>query len=155
MTRQDRKYSLSLAGEFFVAAELQRRGVSAAVTYGNAKQADVVVLSASGASAAVLEVKSTSSRHKWVVGNRIPEPSEQLWVFVHIPDGEGESPRYFILASRELHGILMPYHKEYQDQYRQRYGHESTATGVVSLRLTDAGPFEHQWDKVLDRVRKG
>lgn len=153
MTRQDQKNFLSLAGEFFVAAELQRRGVWAAVTYGNAKQADIVVLSASRTRAVVLEVKSTASK-RWVVGNQVPKPSKQLWVFVHIPDGERESPRYFIFTSRELHGILMPYHKKYQDNYRQKYGHESTAIGVVSLSLTDASPFEDQWDKVLSRVSK-
>jgi len=37
MSKQAQKYHLSLAGEFYVAAELQRRGISAAVTYGNAK----------------------------------------------------------------------------------------------------------------------
>jgi hypothetical protein len=42
MSKQAQKYHLSLAGEFFVAAELQRRGVAAAVTYDNAKNADVV-----------------------------------------------------------------------------------------------------------------
>jgi hypothetical protein len=35
MSKQEQKYDLSLPGEFFVAAELQRRGISAAVTYGN------------------------------------------------------------------------------------------------------------------------
>ncbi|MSQ06666.1 MAG: hypothetical protein EXR54_00745 [Dehalococcoidia bacterium] len=153
MTNQERKLFLSLAGEFFVAAELQRRGASAAVTYGNAKQADVVVLSASRVSAVVLEVNSTTAK-KWVVGNRIPEPSDQLWVFVKIPEDKKESPRYFILTSRELHGILMPYHLKYQCKYRQKYGHESTATAVVSLPLKDASSHEARWDKVLARVPK-
>ena len=45
MKSQQRKYNLSLAGDFFVAAELQRRGVMASVTYGNAKKADVVAFS--------------------------------------------------------------------------------------------------------------
>ena len=47
MSKQAQKYHLSLAGEFYVAAELQRRGISAAVTYGNAKNADVVAFSMS------------------------------------------------------------------------------------------------------------
>jgi hypothetical protein len=65
MSTQLQKYHLSLAGEFFVAAELQRRGISAAVTYGYAKSADVVAFSMSGEKAVVIEVKSTSQL-KWV-----------------------------------------------------------------------------------------
>lgn len=60
MNKQAQKYHSSLAGEFFVAAELQRQGIAAAVTYGNAKNADVVAFSISGDKAVVIEVKSTS-----------------------------------------------------------------------------------------------
>jgi hypothetical protein len=84
MSKQAQKYHLSLAGEFFVAAELQRRGICAAVTYGNAKSADVVAFSLSGEKAVVIEVKSTSSP-KWVVGGTIPSASEKPWVFVYLP----------------------------------------------------------------------
>lgn len=42
MSKQAVKYHLAMAGEYFVAAQLHRLGVSAAVTFGNAKTADVV-----------------------------------------------------------------------------------------------------------------
>ena len=73
MSRQAEKYHLSLAGEFYVAAELQRRGISAAVTYSNAKKADVVAFS-SGSYAVAIEVKSTPGPD-WVVGGSVPQPS--------------------------------------------------------------------------------
>ena len=40
MSDQARKHVLGLAGEFLVAGEILRRGITA-VTYGNAKKADV------------------------------------------------------------------------------------------------------------------
>jgi len=42
---QARKHAIGMAGEFFVTAELLRRGLLASVSYGNAKKADVVALS--------------------------------------------------------------------------------------------------------------
>jgi hypothetical protein len=44
-SNQKRKYMLGLSGEFLVAGELLRREISAAVTYGNAKKADVIAVS--------------------------------------------------------------------------------------------------------------
>ena len=40
---QDKKYKIGVSGEFLVAGELLRRDLQAAVTYGNAKRADVFV----------------------------------------------------------------------------------------------------------------
>lgn len=61
MKRQEEKYHLSMAGEFFVAAQLQRLGVSASVTYGNAKSADVVAFAKDKDIAVIIEVKSSGS----------------------------------------------------------------------------------------------
>ena len=57
--KQAAKYHLSLAGEYYVAAELQRRGIHASVTYGNAKQTDVVAFCEASTRAVVIEVKAT------------------------------------------------------------------------------------------------
>ena len=162
VTNQQRKLNLSLAGEFFVAAELQRRDVMASVTYGNAKKADVVAFSPETSTAQVIEAKSTSQR-KWVVGNKNPEPSEDLWVLVHIPENSTETTRYFILTAREIHGILKPGEVEYCQKYIERHGHEPTGVGVYSVRLnqvdgkqqangTQLESCEGKWDKILSRV---
>ena len=55
--KQAQKHMLGLAGEFLVAGELLRRNITAAVSYGNAKKADVVAML--GRSAIWLEVKTT------------------------------------------------------------------------------------------------
>ena len=134
MKSQQRKYNLSLAGDFFVAAELQPRGVMASVTYGNAKKGDVVAFSPNISTAQVIELKSTS-KQKWVVGTKNPEPTEDLWVLVHIPETSTETTRYFILTAREIHAILNPGEVEYRRRYIKRHGHEPTGRGVYSVRL--------------------
>ena len=62
---QSEKHRLGLTGEYLVAGELLRRGIDAAITYGNAKKADVVAFSEERLLR--IEVKTTS-QIKWVLG---------------------------------------------------------------------------------------
>jgi hypothetical protein len=58
---QAEKDSVHLAGEYYVAAELHRRGIHATITYGNAKAADILAFSLEGNRLARVEVKSSRS----------------------------------------------------------------------------------------------
>lgn len=130
-TRQARKHSIGMAGEFLVAGELLRRGLMAAVTYGNAKRADVVAFH-EGRSTTV-EVKSTSES-RWVLGGSLPEDSSSLWVLVHLPVDEAKAPEYFVLTSAELRGLVRPGYDSYMERYRQKHGKEYSGAGVVSVQ---------------------
>ena len=143
---------LGLSGEFLVAGELLRRGVRAAVTYGNAKRADVVAMD--GPNAVSLEVKTTSEG-KWVLGGDLPPDSPQLWVLVYLPTRDTEPPQYFILTGSELRVLLMPEHEAYVSRYRARHGKDPTAKGVVSIQrsllpASDLGA----WDRVTSSLRR-
>jgi hypothetical protein len=137
---------MGLAGEFLVAGELLRRGVVATVAYGNAKKADVLAVYAERATN--LEVKTTSAA-KWVLGGTLPEASPSLWVLVHLPTEETEPPAYYILTSQEIREIVLPKYDAYRERYRQKYGKERSAKGVVSIQRKDIG-IEHRgaWSKV-------
>jgi hypothetical protein len=152
ISRQTQKYHLSLAGEFFVAAELQRRGVSAAVTYGNAKSADVVAFSVSGEKAVVIEVKSTS-QPTWVVGGFTPPPSPKPWVFVYLPVDQLEAPSYYVVLQWELHDILTPLDAEYRRGFKERHGVEyGDRRGVVNFTRVQAESFRNAWEKIIDQL---
>ena len=131
MSKQSRKHTTGLAGEFLVAGELLRRGIMAAVTYGNAKKADVIAIN--GAKAASLEVKSTS-QPKWVLGGELPANNSNIWVLVHLPQDENASPEYFVLTSAELRGLVLPHHEAYNAKYRATHGKEFSGKGVVSIQ---------------------
>lgn len=148
--RQKEKYAVGMAGEHFVAAELIRRGVAASVTMGNSKRTDVVVMNAEGTRVAIVEVKS-SPRREWVVGNMVPAPSKQSWVFVHIPP-DGTSPRYFVLTAKDLYEILSPGDSAYSAQYQKKNGRPFTGKGVVKLKIADAEVSENKWEKILAQV---
>ena len=150
--RQQEKYHLSIAGEFFVAAELHRRGVTAAVTYGNAKQADVVAFSEANGKVVVVEVKTTSQK-QWVVGGHVPAPSGRPWVFVYLPTKHGEGPCYYVLTQKELHDVLAPIDAEYFRKYKEKHGKEyGDKPGVTSLSRDQAEGFLNKWEKIIGQL---
>lgn len=66
---QDEKNFLGMAGEFLVAAELNRRYLLSAATYGTAKSADVWAFNEDTHRAVRIEVKTTSiENRRWAVG---------------------------------------------------------------------------------------
>lgn len=146
-TKQELKYHLSLAGEFYVAAELQRRGLHASVVYGNAKSTDVVAFFEASSRAAVVEVKSTA-QSDWVVGDTVPAPSDKPWVFVRVPTDVQTPPRFFVMTQRELHDILTPGDLAYRERFKAKHGVEFKK-GVVTLTLKEAEPHANQWEKIL------
>ena len=143
---QARKHTTGMAGEFLVAGELLRRGVMAAVTYGNAKKADVITFR-EGRSLS-LEVKSTSER-KWVLGGAVPLDDASLWVLVYLPPDETQAPSYFILTSADLRKAVLPRHDAYMTRYVKKHGAAYTGAGVVSV-LRDEVDQSHlgAWHKV-------
>lgn len=150
MSKQSQKHTTGLAGEFLVAGELLRRGIMAAVTYGNAKKADVIAINE--AKAASLEVKSTS-KDKWVLGGQLPADNSSIWVLVHLPLDESASPEYFVLTSAELRSLLLPQHEEYNRKYREKHGKEYSSNGVVSIQrklLNDS--HQGAWEKVRNEL---
>lgn len=152
MSNQAQKYHLSLADEFYVAAELQRRGISAAVTYGNAKSADVVAFSTTGENVVVIEVKSTSQT-KWVVGGKVPCPTTKPWVFVHMPLEPTVPPSFFIVLQSGLHDILAPIGIEYRRKFKEKHGVEyGDRPRVENLTKQQAAPFKDAWSKIVDQL---
>ena len=148
MSKQKQKYNLAMAGEYYVAAELHRRGIPASITYGNAKKADVVATSEDGEAAVVIEVKSTSQT-KWIVGQYLPESSDRVWVFVYVPKECDQPPSFYILTQSEIRDILQPQDEEYRRQFKEKHGVEyGDKPGVCSLKRSEVTSAEGSWDKV-------
>ncbi|MDD3443644.1 hypothetical protein PTW32_00760 [Dechloromonas agitata] len=150
MASQAEKYSVGMAGEHFVVAELLRRGVSASVTMGNAKRADVIAVNTDSTKVVIIEVKSSKNK-EWLVGNTPPQPSSQPWIFVHIP-ADGSPPRYFVLTAKELHDVLSPGDAEYRRKFHAKHGVEFTGKGLCKIKMVEAQAFENTWKTILDQI---
>jgi hypothetical protein len=89
-----------LAGEFFVAAELLKRGFQTSVTFGNAKAIDLVAVHPETGRVFTVQVKSLRSRNFFPIDHsRIQR--EQIYVFA-ILNKPGEPVHYFIVPGTVL-----------------------------------------------------
>lgn len=118
-----------LAGEYFVAAELYRRGFSVGMTIGNAKAIDLFV----NKEDKTLSIQVKAIRNKKSVGWPIMQDKvfdNILYIFVNLNDQE--NPDYYIATGQEA--------REKVKQYATR--------GIIDLTTLKNDIFLNRWDKL-------
>jgi hypothetical protein len=119
-----------LAGEYFVAAELYRRGYSVAVTLGNAKAIDL--FAEKGTRTVNIQVKAIRNRKSvgWpMVRDRILD--NVIYIFVCLND-PGTPPQYFICTPEEARKKIKQY----------------STRGIIDLTTLREPVYEERWDKI-------
>jgi hypothetical protein len=123
--------------------------MQAAVTFGNAKKADVIAIC--GDRALPIEVKTTQQR-TWIVGQRAPEASDQIWVLVFLPEEDANPPEYYVLTGHELNAILDPKDAVYFERYLAKHGEPyGDRPGVCTLPKTLVKEHSGAWEKITAR----
>ena len=93
-------HKTGLAGEFFVAAELLKRGLQTSLTLGNAKAIDLFAVNDKGTQFTI-QVKAVRSRNHFPLDpNRIA--SKCIYVFV-VLNKLGTPPDYYIVPGVDFH----------------------------------------------------
>lgn len=118
-----------LAGEYFVAGELYRRGFSVGMTIGNAKAIDLFV----NKDTKTYSVQVKAIRNKKSVGWPMMKDKvldDVLYVFVNLNDQN--APDYYIATGKEA--------REKVKQY--------TTRGIVDLTSLKNENFLNRWDKL-------
>lgn len=128
------KSSTHLAGEYFVAAELYRRGFSVETTIGNAKAIDLFVHKDNRIISVQVKAIQNKKNSGWrLMSNKIVEGV--LYVFVNLNDQE--NPDYYIATAEETTQKIIDY---------------GTHSGI-SLKTLTNDQFLNRWDK-LELVEK-
>jgi hypothetical protein len=124
-----------LAGEYFVAAELYRRGYSVAITLGNAKA--IYLYAEKGTQSINVQVKAIRDRKStgWPVMRDRVLPNI-LYIFVCL-NQPGTPPDYFICTSEETRGNVK--------QYKTR--------GTVPANALRSTKYRERWDKLEAALR--
>lgn len=123
-----------LAGEYFVAAELYRRGFSVGMTIGNAKAIDLFA----NKDNKTLSVQVKAIRNKKSVGWPMMKDKvidDVLYVFVNLNDQS--NPDYYIATGQEARSKVKQY----------------TTRGIIDLTTFRSESFYNRWDK-LELVEK-
>ncbi|WP_162913208.1 group I intron-associated PD-(D/E)XK endonuclease [Rhodospirillaceae bacterium SYSU D60014] len=121
-----------LAGEFFVAAELSKRGYSVSVTLGNAKAVDL--FAEKDGRTVNIQVKAIRSRKSngWpMVKSKVRRSGDLVYAFVCLNE-IGEPPSYFVLTGAEAYAKTK--------QYETR--------GIINVGSLRSPEFVDRWDKL-------
>ena len=98
------KILTGIAGEFFVAAELTRRGYIVSITPHSTEDVDILAVHADTKQALTVQVKtSQGARNEWVLGVRAERAAADNHYFVFVSlKGLTDSPAYPIVPSSEV-----------------------------------------------------
>jgi hypothetical protein len=141
LPRRPESNTSHLAGEYFVAAELYKRGYSVAMTLGNAKAIDLFV--ERGLRTANVQVKAIRLRRN--VGWPILKSkvfSRVVYVLVCLND-EATAPTFFIGTASEIRPRIR--------EYPQPNG---TTRGILNYGSINSAQFKGRWDKVEAALHK-
>ena len=104
-----------VAGEYFVAAELSRRGYIASISLRNTRGIDILATNQDGSRSVTIQCKTSQRPQKrWVLNEKSQDfvSSTHFYVFVLLGVA-GERPQYHVVPSREVANSLKADHKKW------------------------------------------
>lgn len=120
-----------LAGEFFVTAELLKRGIQTSVTLGNAKAVDLLAYREETDQSFVVQVKSLRATNYFLI-NREKIARSHVYVFVLL--NKPRVPvRYFIVPGSEL------------IDHPEKFGKEFSNPKMPGILPRDLAEYENNW----------
>jgi hypothetical protein len=89
-----------VAGEYFVAAELSRRGYIASISLRNTRGIDILATNAAASRSVTIQCKTSQSRNKWLLSIKDESfhSENHFYVFVALR-GPEERPHYHVVPS--------------------------------------------------------
>lgn len=124
--------STGLSGEYFVAAELLRRGYTVGITMGNAKGIDI--LAEKNDKQFIVQVKAIYKQKNvgWPIMQNKVRP-DCYYVFVNLNGDKMSEPEYFICTGEEAFTLVK--------QYETR--------GIMNRYSLNNEDFKGRWDKII------
>jgi hypothetical protein len=104
-----------VAGEYFVAAELSRRGYIASISLRNTRGIDILATNQDSTRSVTIQCKTSQKKLKrWVLSDKSEAfvSSTHFYVFVLLGIAE-ERPQYHVVPSRDVANCLKADHKKW------------------------------------------
>ncbi len=133
-----------VSGEYFVAAELSRRGYIASLTLKNTRGIDILVANSDATKSVGIQVKTSQDRGKqWILNKKVEKgmASNLFFVFVSLNNGT-TPPAYHIVSGQVVADYARTYHADWLSGTKQNGG----ARKDTSMRS-----FRDAEDEYLDR----
>ena len=149
--------SIGNSGEYFVAAELERRGFTATVPMSNTKDFDILAINRDTHRQVALQVKTNRSKHKtWILTKKSEDISGPKIYYVFILLNDLEQPQYYIVESELIAESMREGYKRWitgdktgkkrHETSMRKFTFEiSEYSNCLGLKYED---FESNWDKL-------
>jgi hypothetical protein len=107
-----------IAGEYFVGAELSRRGYVASITLRNTRGIDILASNADATKSVGIQVKTTQKRGKWILSEKIEREKDiatnLFFVFVYL--NGFDAPEYHIVPRADVVQYVSEDHEKWLSQ---------------------------------------
>ena len=142
------------AGEYFVAAELSRRGVVAALTMSGTDAFDILAVNKAGDSYSI-QVKTTQYEKKlrWLLSSKDENPKANFYVFVNL-NGTEKQPDYYIMRATEVAAAI----KEEHETWLAKPKRDGTAHKPINMRqiiLDQQDKSKDSWYLITGETQNG
>ena len=104
------------AGEYFVAAELSRRGYIASISLRNAKGVDILVTSEDSNETLNIQVKTAKNKKAiWILSkkNETIISDRFFYILVLLPPDDMQRPHFYIVPSKRVARYISVFHKRH------------------------------------------
>jgi Holliday junction resolvase-like predicted endonuclease len=137
-----------VAGEYFVAAELSRRGYIASITLRNTRGIDILASDADATKSVGIQVKTNQNSGKeWMLSNKIEEEDQSksknlFYVFVRL-NGMGE-PEYYIVPRK----VVVKFAAENHQKWLATPGRKGQAHVDTPMRKfwDSSNKYKNRWE---------
>lgn len=104
-----------VAGEYFVAAELSRRGFIASITMRNSRGFDILATNENASRTVTIQVKTNQhDRREWMLNDKAEKSFSDDWFYVFvILRRPHERPSYYIVPSKDVAAQISASHRSY------------------------------------------
>lgn len=146
------KYAIGLSGEYRVCSELLRKGVVPYLSFGNNKQADIIVLKSKNA--IKIEVK-TGTTNRILTGyyqkaiNFTKQNLDSIWVLCYYPE-TCEDVQFYILTEMEIR------EEQYKRnclsknvEWRRNNPRDKPMKGRDNLDIKALVKYKDAWEKIV------
>jgi len=134
---------VGVSGEYFVAAELSRRGYIASITLRNTRGVDILAANADASRSVGIQVKTSRENEKnWLLNKTAEDAaSNTFYVFVNL-NGPDERPAYHVVPGKDVADYVRESHR----RWISTLGRDGTPRHDTSMRH-----FKDVENKYLDR----
>ena len=137
---------IGVAGEYFVAAELSRRGHIASVTLKNTRGIDVLVTDAGARKYIGVQVKTNATSAKeWMLNKKAEDQdaSDLFYVFVNLKKEE-ERPDFYIVPGKIVAEQIKSSHQEWLETPGKN-GEPHKDTSIRAFRVEN-DEYRERWE---------